>query len=234
MWIYAAHFANRSRGSIKARLAQAAKLLLACAALAATAGCAGHYPFGPEYFPRDLEIRVRGLVTQSRIHEFFGDSWRAPNREAILIEVASRTDWIRRAVSRSADAQLEGDFCDSNRKTIVVGSGLFFNGERTDRPVANQSPNPVTHPNLPTRNEAGLYVVEGYVYVRNGPYEVSLDEDSRDDPAQEFHDKFDLERNPRDICVYVRGGYPILTYYYESNKVRISKDETVAALQREL
>lgn len=226
---------NRRHRSIRARLAKAAALLLACAALASTAGCV-HYLLGPQYFPTNVDIRVRGLVIQSRIHEFFGNSYHAPRRDVVLVEVASRTDWIRRAVSKSATSWLSGDFCDSNRITLMVGSSLFFNGELAYKAVENKSPNPVTYPNLPTRNETGLYVVQGYIYVRNGPHEIRapLPESLRNDPAQEFYDKFDLERHPRDICVYVGGGAPFWTYHYNSNKVRISRDEIVAALQREL
>lgn len=175
-----------------------------------------------------MEIFVLGVVDQSGIPGVFGDGWQVPDREVILVEVRSYVDWTRHTRYASAFAELVGDFCDTNRRTLMVRPWLFSNGKIVDWKST------IPYPNRPTRNEAGLYVVEGYIYVRNGR-QLSLREHLRDDPTQKFYDEFDLKKDPRDICVYVAGSTPSSGFhYFKSNETRISRDKVAAALLRDL
>ena len=193
--------------------------------LLASGGCHLLEP-APERYPKDLEVRVRGLVDQSRLKELVGDGeFHAPKGEVVLIDVVSRTDWVRRIREAGASLHFDGNFCDSDRLVFVVSSWLFANGR-----MAGYS-SEVGASNLPLRDEEGRYTLHGFIYVRSGPYKVSLHKDLRIDPSQEHYDDYDLEREPRDVCVYVAGGNDA-RYGYISNTVRIPGGKIAAAIQR--
>ena len=90
--------------------------------------------------------------------------------------------------------------------------------------------------NLPVRGEDGHYVVEGLLEVREDRQDVQLVRSSRIDRRQEYYDTFDLEREPRDVCLYavganyvrrILGGFP-----YRSNVAVIPKEEIAVAFRR--
>ena len=181
-------------------------------------------------YPRDLNAKLGPTADAALLQRVTGESAYLQENTAILVEVSSSTDWVGRAQQASATTQLEGQFCEwKDHLARVASPFLFANGQR----IASRSGGRKADGNLPLRDEDGLFVAQGFIHVRddgNGtamPSSVPLDRD------QEYYRRFDLEQNPRDICLYVRGGTMWLPlFHYRSNVVVVPKEEIAAALGR--
>ena len=215
MWRSARNTAHRTR---RAGLATAAALL---SALALAGGCVFRYP-------TDLEARVTGVVGPAGIREIVREdvAFYAPRHQALVVELSSRSDWVRRVDSLGAMVWLNAGFCGSRRLVYLATPWLFANG----LPVV------WANDNLPHPAEDGTYVVTGFLYVRDDRGDMKLLESHKQDPGQDYYDTYDLEGEARDVCLYVNGttmqpGVPPLGYTYRSNVVVVGKEEIAAALR---
>ena len=167
-------------------------------------------------YPPDIDVRVRGVVERSGVLGIVGDT-RLPYwaDRFVVLELSSRSDFVGRADSKGALCILTAYFCDSDTDVpTLADSQLYVNGR-----LAMMKYDGI--PNLPEANDEGVYVVDGLLHVS--------------DPRTFMeHDPFDLEKDQRDVCVYVVGGIKAMPLSgFKSNLVRIPKEEITAALDGE-
>ena len=190
-----------------------AMLLTGCEAL--LAGC-------ERQFPRDLEARLGRVADESLLQQVTGDPAYLPAHEVISVEFSSATDWIRAADSMDATMLLYGDFCERKSGLVRLTDPFVFvdgnwAGLTLEAGVVN----------LPEPDADGLYVVTGFIWVRHEG--VS----SVEEGFEVSYDSFDLEKDPRDICLYVRGGTTWLPIFrYRSNVAVIPKEEIATVRAR--
>lgn len=199
-------------------LTVSALLLVGCEALTA-GGC-------ERRFPRDIEVELVRVADEATYHRVTGDrNYRRSTRSAILVEVSSATDWVRRAARSAATVWLKAYFCEEKERMALLASPyLYVNGKFARATLEGGVPN------LPQRDGEGRYVVEGFLSVRyEGRAEVP--DAFRLDPDQKYYDRFNLETHPRDVCFHVSGGTLLLPLFdYRSNVAVVRKDEIARVL----
>ncbi len=191
--------------------------------LALAAGCVGHYP-------TDLDISVRDVVDRSGIVAIARSAQYPrvvpPLERAILLRISSRENFVRRAASEGASTRLDGHFCEG-KVANLVGS-LYVNGAPAGLPLEEGGAR-----NLPQADDDGLYVLDGFLKIRDEWARRELDHRDRIDPSQEYYETFDLEKQARDVCLYVRGGTMWFRFFaYKSNVVVIPKEEIATVLMK--
>ena len=199
------------------------KFLIVPAVLAG--GCVLLYP----PIRTDLTASVEGVVGKAGIHEVAGDYYDAHpgsfwteygNRRGQMLRVRLSTS--RDLVSFSHEKRMRMDlrwrFCEDSSQEVSLGGLVpFVNG------VSMWKRPPMSSPAL---DDTGRFVYSAILYVRDRGTE---DERRHRSGAST---PFDLEREPRDVCVAVRlltkpGGY-------RTKAARIPKEDIAAALGVEL
>lgn len=183
----------------------------------------------------DLTASVEGVVGKADIHEVAGDYYDA-HPESFWTEYGSRRGQMLRVrlstsrdlVSLSHKKRLRMDlrwrFCDDAPQEVSLGGLVpFVNGvSMWKRPRMSS----------PVLDRTGRFVYSAILYVRDRGYfgDRGTEEDRRYQSGASR--PFDLEREPRDVCVAVwlitkPGGY-------RTKAARIPKEDIAAALGFEL
>ena len=175
------------------------------------------------HYPTDLQVELRGVVARDDILRIVGpEPW--PRLDtAILLDLSSSEDWVGRANRYPASTQLEGGFCDGRRVPLLTYYSLYANGNLAGHRL------PSGEWNIPPPDDDGRYVFQGFLQIRYSGEGVGYPGNDEND----YWGPFDLEREPRDVCLYVGGGSPLALprYYYRSNVVEIGKAEIEAVLR---
>ncbi len=192
--------------------------------LALAAGCVRHYP-------TDLDISVRDVVDRSGIVAIARSAHYPrlvpPWERAILLRISSRENFVRRAASAGATISLDGHFCEGMVANLVYHH-LYVNGAPAKLPLEEGGAR-----NLPQADDDGLYVLDGFLKIRDEWARRELDHRDRIDPSQEYYETFDLEKRARDVCLYVIRGTMWLPFsVYKSNVVVIPKEEIATVLMK--
>ena len=185
------------------------------AAVALLSGCT------VRHYPTDMQVELRGVVARDDILRIAGPVARPRLDTAILLDLSSSEDWFGRAEWHGATQRLAGGFCDGRRVPLLTHYSLYANGNLAGRSL------PSGESNIPPPDDDGRYVFQGFLRIRYSGEDVG-------NPANDENDywgPFDLEREPRDVCLYVRGGSMwVPLYVYRSNVVEIGKAEIEAVL----
>ena len=199
-----------------ADLRHARALVLMCAAL--VGGC-------PLVFPRidyDLAASVVGAVGREDVRRFAGDRYAdAPHfpskfandqGQVVRVRLSTSKDLVSLSDKTSTFISVQWQFCEMPDQHVVLGDVRAFvdGAEASWINVKSVSP-------LPDRR--GRFGYDVVLYVRGW---------FMSEETGEIEGKFDLEREPRDVCVQVwlttkMGGY-------RTNVARITKEEIATAL----
>ena len=173
----------------------------------------------------DLTASVEGVVGKDSIHEITGDYFRKPrvildrygNHRGQLLHVrlSTRNNLVLFSDRKHLAMSLRWRFCDNARQEVRLGiHRAFVNGRRV---LGLNKPSP-------KQDGAGRFVYDAILRVRDARPE----EDRRLFASGVVEETFDLEREPRDVCVRVRLISKLSGY--RTKVARIPKEEIAAAL----
>ena len=186
---------------------------LALLAAAAVSGCVHRYP-------PDLRIELRGVADRESVVPIAG-GMPVPVDEVIVLDVSSpRKDWYQRARRWIASLSVHGGFCDGRQVPRLTVLGLYSNGRFAGAPL------PTGQPNVLRRDGGGRYVAQALLRIREDGEMAAYGDEERD------FGRFDLAKEPRDVCLHLRGGAMILPIWYRSSVVRIPAAEIESVLDR--
>ena len=171
-----------------------------------------------------LTATVEGVVGKDNIHEITGDYFHEPrvvldrygnNRGQLLhVRLSTSKNLVSFSDRKHHMMVLQWRFCDNARREVRLGIlQAFVNG----REVWLRKPSP-------RQDGAGRFVYDAILRVRDARPE----EDRREFASGVVEETFDLEREPRDVCVRARLISKLLGY--RTRVARIPKEEIAAAL----
>ena len=166
-----------------------------------------------------LTASVVGIVGKDDIHEIAGNYF-ANYHEPFWIKYGKhRGQFLHVRLSTSKDLGLFSDrkhlgiyirwrFCDNTRQEVHLGiPQVFINGREVDR----------LHRNFPRQDGTGRFVYNAILRIRDHRSEEERLIGAFDVVAEAF----DLEREPRDVCVEFR--FPSKLHGYRTRAARIPK-----------
>ena len=173
-----------------------------------------------------LTASVEGVVGKADVHEVAGDYF--VKRESVWTKYGSRRgrllhvrlsasrDLVSFSVGKTLLMSLRWRFCDDAGQSVHLGTlTAFVNGAEVWYPLSKSSP---------TRDGTGRFVYDAILYVRDRRPE----DERRIRAFGVVEEAFDLEREPRDVCVQVR--MRTMPHGYRTRTARIPKEEIAAAL----
>ena len=172
-----------------------------------------------------LAASVEGVVGKDDIHEIVGDYFGKPrvildrygNRRGQLLHVRLSTSKDLGSFSgrKHLLMSLRWRFCDNARQEVNLGIPQAFVNGREVFGLYRPSP---------WQDGAGRFVYDAILRVRD----VRPEEDRRTFASGVVEEAFNLEREPRDVCVRVRLISKLSGY--RTRVARIPKEEIAAAL----
>ncbi len=176
----------------------------------------------------DLTASVDGLVGKENVREVagghyenHGDSfWSAFGNEQgqmLRVRVSTSRDLVSLAYRKHRMTTVQWHFCEKPRQEAFLGSNiLFVDGTRV--------PWVFQHASRVVPDGQGRFVYDAILYVRD-PRPL---EDRRSFASGEIDEAYDLEREPRDVCMWV--GLWTTMAGYKTNVARIPKEAIAATL----
>ena len=200
-------------------------LILGCCVVAS--GCGVFYLQRIWY---DLTASVVGVVGKSDIREVVGEDfipesssyfWNtfANDREQLLrVRLSTRKDLVSFADRKSTTISAQWHFCDDQEQAANLGYVSVFVDAKEVPKIPRRSSPVVADRQSRFAYDAILYVRDARP-KREGPLPLGV-------PEREV--RYDLERDPRDVCVWVLLGRKLGGF--KTNVARIPKEEIAAAL----
>lgn len=173
-----------------------------------------------------LTASVVGIVGKDDIHEIAGDYfenyresfWTKHGRHSgqfLHVRLSTSKDLGAFSDRKHLGLYIRWRFCDNARQEVRLGiPQAFANGREVDR----------LHRNFPRQDGTGRFVYNAILRVR----EDRPEDDRRRFASGVAEEAFDLEREPRDVCVAFR--FPSKLSGYRTRAARIPKEEIAAAL----
>ena len=200
--------------------------ILACAMTAS--GCGFLYL---ERIWYDLTASVVGVVERSNIQKVVGDGFShvststhfwdtyANEREQLLrVRLSTRKDLVLFANRKSVGINIQWHFCDKPEQAVHLGSNRVF----VD---AVRMPG-IPRPSKSIADHEGQFTYDAILYIRDASPFAEGGRYGRVDT--EIDEPYDLERSPRDVCVWVLLATKLRGF--KTNVAKIPKEEIAAAL----
>ena len=183
-----------------------------------------------------LTASVAGVVSMADIHKittdyYAGWEWMwtehgSRKGQLLHVRLSTRRDLVSFSARKDLVVSLRWRFCDDPRQEVNLGgSEAFINGVAVwTLEWMRSTPAPTQSVSYPALEGSGRFVYDAILYVRDRRPE----KERRIEAFGVVEEAFDLEREPRDVCVRVRmktvpGGY-------RTRVARIPKEEIAAAL----
>ena len=185
----------------------------------------------------DLDASVVGVVDRSDIRSVVGneDSYRgfpgltstrfwsrAANDRGQLLRVRLTTskDLVSFANRKGLGINLKWHFCDTPRQAVQLGDNSAY-VRAAPVPAFSRRPSPVT------ANRQGRFAYDAILYIRDtSPFATHRRQWGKTDA--EIDQPYDLERDPKDVCVWVLLATKLRGF--RTNTAKIPKEEIAAAL----
>ena len=198
---------------------------LACAILA---GCSLHPIFFYMRIRHDLAASVAGAVDRSELRLLVDDDfpdtdyfWEDASDlgQVLHVRLSTSKDLVEFGNRKGLVGRVRWYFCDKPKQKVSLGYPRFFVDAQDSLTLAMKSWGMVTRPMpSPAADRHGRFAYDAIMYVRDSPPQNEFN----------FYEPFDLERELRDVCVYVL--IPGKLGGYKTNAARIPKEEIAAAL----
>lgn len=163
---------------------------------------------GCVYVPKDLK-----LISVEEIKSSTTDYEIPPIAQSMLrLEFSSRRNVIDYTANNTNALSADAYFCEQPNQVAFLADNTFF-FKRLDK-INNNS----------------LYIYEAYLFVKWNRVSF-LSHALRKDEKQEHYLKYDLSKNPKDVCFSIGGGY-FSGMGQRSNTITINKEQIKNALNR--
>ena len=186
----------------------------------------------------DLIASVEGVVGKTDIQEISGDyyaKWEwmwtehgSRKGQLLHVRLSTSRDLVSFSAGRPLVVSVRWRFCDDARQEVNLGgSEAFVKGVAVwtlEWMQSNAAPTQSVLAPAPALDRNGRFVYDAILHVRDRRPE----EDRRIEAFGVVEEAFDLEREPRDVCVWVR--MKTMPSGYRTRAARIPKEEIAAAL----
>ena len=174
----------------------------------------------------DLTATVEGVIGKNDIHEIaenyfatresFWTKYGSRRGQLLHVRLSTSIDMVSFSVRKSLVMSLRWRFCDNAQQWVRLGAPTaFVNGATVWNPLSKPSS---------ALDKTGRFVYDAVLYVRDRRSE----EERRIEAFGVVEEAFDLEIDPRDVCVRMR--MKTIPGGYRTKAARISKEEIAAAL----
>lgn len=182
----------------------------------------------------DLDASVVGIVDRSDIRSVVGDERNFPGLtstrfwstlandrgQLLRVRLTTNKDLVSFANRKGLGIYLSWHFCDTPRQAVRLGkNSAYVHAARV--PAFPPRPSPVI------ANRQGRFAYDAILYIRDtSPF--ATDERQWGKTDAEIDQPYDLERDPRDVCVWVLLSTKLRGF--RTNTAKIPKEEIAAAL----